>query len=725
MKPNIHKGMFVVAFIFFLLFSACGGTENTGFESKGDLAFKQRSYKKAIVFWQKAIDKYPTNATLYAKVGKAFLKESSIDKAEEFFKHSVQINPEKSDIQKELVRILLIKGDHSGAQKKMKELDDLFDKDANYYILYGDFYVISDNYEKAEHLYRKAIQLSDSGIRADVKLALCLKASKNDREAANIIAKVEKEEITEPFNLLLLSDYYFLSNKFMKAETCILDAVKRHPDSQILNIRLAQFYLQTGMKEKALKTLHLLEESYPDNVRFKLMLADFYLSGMQISQAENMLNKLKTMLDEDSRTNYNLLMGKYFLYKHQIPHAISYLKTATNEKPLLLSARYLLGIAYFAGGRIKLAENSFVNALMLDPYHVDTLVIISYLHYKNQEYDLCLQYLERIFAIENTNSRALMAKGLCLLELGRFDEASPVFLNAFSLGKSVSALYFYGLSIERGGEYKKAVEIFKKVLTIDPVLTDVLKQYSSLLLKLDQTDKAVELAEQILKQHSGNPAFYYVVGDIYFMLEQYEMSQAILETALKEKNPQAQVYSLLAASYLQTGKESRAIDLLKTCTVQNPLYERGWIDLSSLYFKQGKKKMALDTLRTAYKKVPASSTISGNLAWLFLETNTEIYMALDLSRKAYEKNPENAAFADTLGWAYYHKRAYSHAEWMFEQAEKLAPEKGVVKYHKAMLLYKQDRISLAREKFQNALKYDLPNKIVDHIQEILVKLETE
>ena len=725
MKSRTKGRLLAIIFIFFLLFAGCGEKINTTQEAKGDLAFQLKSYKKAIQFWQKAIAIHPDNALLYAKMGKAFLKLSSIDQAEEFFNQSVQINPGKSDIQKELIRILLIKGDHVGAQRKMKKFDNLFNKDADYYVLHGDFYMILGDFGKAEQMYRMALSLSDKSTRPAVKLALCLKASGNIGEAANIIAKVAKAQVTESLNLLLLSDYYFLSNQLQKAENCILDAVTRHPDSQILNIRLAQFYLQATMKEKALQSLIILEEKYPDNVRFKLMLADFYLSDMQVDQAEKMLNKMKSILDDESRTNYNLLMGKCFLYKYQIPYAVSYLKTATSEKPLLLSARYLLGIAYFAGDQTRLAEQSFISALMLDPHHVDTLIILSYLHYKNQEYDLCLQYLERIFVIEKTNTRALTAKGLCLLELGRFDEAAPIFLNAFSLGKRVSALYFYGLSLEREGEYERAAGIFEKVLAIDPALIDVLKQYSSLLLKLDQPDKAVELAELLLKQNQSNPALHYIAGDIYFMLEQYEMTQTILEAALKEKNPQAQVYSLLATSYLQTGKEDQAIGLLKTCVVKKPLFEQGWIDLASLYLKQGEKEIALDTLRTAYKKMPDSPVVAGNLAWLLLETGTDIYMALDLSRKAYEKAPENVAIIDTLGWSYYHKGAYSQASYMFEQAEKLAPEKGIVKYHKAMLLYRQGKIFNARESFQNALKFNLPDETVDHIKEILAKLEAE
>ncbi|MCP3898140.1 MAG: tetratricopeptide repeat protein, partial [Desulfobacteraceae bacterium] len=526
-------------------------------------------------------------------------------------------------------------------------------------------------------------------------------------------------------NLLLLSDYYFLLNNYNKAEKTILIAVKKHPDSQILNIRLAQFYLQAEMQKKALKTLLKLEENHPDNVRFKLMLADLYLSDMQVSKAENMLEKLKGVLDEGSITDYNLLLAKCCLYKYQISYAVSYLKKVISKEPMLLSARYLLGIAYFAGDQVKLAEKSFVSALILDPHHVDTLVMLSYLHYKNQEYDLSLQYLERILLVEKFNSRALTGKGLCLLEQKLFDEAASIFSNVFNIEESLSALYFYGLSIERGGGQEKAAEIFEKVLAADPILIDVLKRYASLLFKLGHTDKAVELAESILKQHSDKPALQYIAADIYFTLEKHEISQNILITLIKENNTHGNVYSLLAKSYRQTGNVDKAIDFLKTCTVRNPDYGQGWIDLANIYLKQEEKKLALDTLRSAYKNSSDSPLIAGNLAWLLIENSTDLNMALDLSRKAYEKDPENAAIADTLAWAYYHKGAYSQAKWLLERAEKLAPEKGIVKYHKAMLLYKLGKTSQASKSFKNALQYSLSDSIIDRIHKILATLETE
>ncbi len=723
MKDYLYKITYIIFFILLIIYSGCSRKDELAFEKQGDMAFMHGDFHKAVKFWKKAVKEQPFNSILHSKTGNAFLKLSMIDKAEDCFKQSVKINPGNLKAQKKLIRILLIQGDNAGALEKMNKLKTLFDKDLDYYILRGDFFMIADDLHSAEQQYNTAVNLQENNTRARLKLALCLMALKKDKYAESIAANVAVKEVTDPFNLLLLSDYYILSNRLDLAEMTIKTAVKAYPDSRMLTVRLVQFYLQAMMKEKALKTLEILEKKYPDTVRFKLMIADFYLSEMNLACAEKILNQSKSLLNESSRTSYNLLMGKYFLYTHQIPYAISFFKTAVKARPLLFSAQYLLGIAYFAGDQARLAEKSFVNALMLNTEHVDTMIILAYLHYKNREYNLAGKYIEKVLAIEKTNSRALMAKALCLLDQNEFKDASATFFNAFSISKDLSALYFYGIALEKRGDIDRAVRIFEKIIEINPNLVDVLQHYSSLLIKLGMYKKAVLLAENILKQERINPLKMHVAGNIYFMLNQYNKSIEIFKRSLKDENTGQNSYTRLAAAYCKVGKSDLAMDTLNKCIKKYPLYDQAWIDIAAIYLEQNKIQKALDTMQTACKKVLNSQSVTGNLAWLLLKTGTNELKALELARKAYEINPENAAVVDTLGLAYYRKKAYSQAEWMFEKAEKLAPEKGIVKYHKAMLLYKIQKISSARKYLKLALEYDLEPSTIAEVQKMLVELK--
>ena len=719
----MKKGFFALFFLFFLC--GCIGPDGLSLEKKGDRAFEKAAYKKAIGFWLKAKEKKPDEPVkLYEKIGEAYLKLSRVGPAERFFRKALEINPENGKIQKQIARILMIKGEYANAFKKMDQIKDTLEKDTEYYLLYGDLYMVSKEYTKAEAMYRKGVDASGDGIRAELKLALCLKKVGQEEEAERVVAMMDQQQELDPLHFLLLSDYYLVSGRVAESEKFLLQAVNTYPESLLLKKRLSRFYLQTGQKSKALKLLVKLEKSFPEEYGFPLLLADLYLSGLDMEKAGMMLDKAgKT--EGRSMDHYHLLKGKYLLFQGQTARAVSHFKTVISENPALALARYLLGVAYFSGGQTKLAEKSFVHALMLEPEHVDSLVALGYLLYKNREFALALDYIEKALAVERTNPRAMRAKGLCLLGQRRFEEAASELVQAAHANPDASSLFFYAAALEKANKLSEAARIYKQAMRMNPGGRDVTAGYMRIMVELGKSSRAMAEADQILEKFPEDPFLYYVAAEIASLIEQYDKAGQYLETALTLNDPPGYIFSLLASVYRRIGQWDRAVDLLTQCTKVNPQYGQGWNDLASLYVERGSVQSALETLNKAIDRVPDSGEIAGNLAWLLLESGTELDRALDLARKAYEQLPENGSIADTLGWAYYHKKAYSQAAWMFETAEELAPDNAIVKYHRAMLKYRQGCISAAKSLFEKALEgdHDLPEKTVRRIREILERLQ--
>ncbi|MFO7752502.1 MAG: tetratricopeptide repeat protein [Desulfobacteraceae bacterium] len=720
----MKRGFFVLVLMSFLC--GCTGPDWLSLEKEGDRAFENNAYKKAIGFWLKAVEKNPDEppAKLYEKIGKTYLKLSRVGPAERFFKKALELHPENSRILKQIARILVIKGEYASAFKKMDRIGDTLQKDTDYYLLYGDMYMVSKEYAKAEAMYRKGFDENRESIRARLKLALCLKKTGQEDEADHLVAMIDQHRVIDPLLFLLLSDYYLVSGQMAESEKFLLQAVNTYPESLLLKKRLARFYLQTGQESKALKLLVRLEKSYPEEYGFKLLLADLYLSGLHMEKAGMMLDKAGKTAGSPM-ADYHLLKGKYLLFKGQNARAVSHFKTVISENPALALARYLLGVAYFSGGQTKLAEKSFVNALMLEPEHMDSLVALGYLLYQNREFALALDYTEKALAVERTNPRAIRAKGLCLLGQRRFEEALSELAKGAYMNPDAASLFFYATALEKVNKLSQAAKVYKQAMQMNPGGRDVTAGYLRLMVKLGNSSGAMAEAEKILEKKPEDPFLYYVAADLAYRIEQYDKSAQYLETALKLDDPPGYIFSLLAAVYRRTGQWDRAVDLLTRCTSVNPQYGKGWNDLAGLYVERDSVQSALETLNRAIEHMPDSGEIAGNLAWLLLESGTELDRALDLARRAYEKLPENGSIADTLGWAYYHKKAYSQAAWMFETAEELAPDKAIVKYHRAMLNYRQGRISAAKSLFGKALEYDhdLSGKTVDHIHEILGRLQ--
>ena len=69
----------------------------------------------------------------------------------------------------------------------------------------------------------------------------------------------------------------------------------------------------------------------------------------------------------------------------------------------------------------------------------------------------------------------------------------------------------------------------------------------------------------------------------------------------------------------------------------------------------------------AVKKDPENGTWSNNLAWLYVEQQTNPQKTVELALNAVKQVPTEKNFLDTLGWAYFRNRQYRKALRAFEQ----------------------------------------------------------
>lgn len=69
----------------------------------------------------------------------------------------------------------------------------------------------------------------------------------------------------------------------------------------------------------------------------------------------------------------------------------------------------------------------------------------------------------------------------------------------------------------------------------------------------------------------------------------------------------------------------------------------------------------------AVNKDPENGTWSNNLAWLYVEQQTNPQKTVELALNAVKQIPTEKNFLDTLGWAYYRNRQYRKALRAFEQ----------------------------------------------------------
>jgi tetratricopeptide (TPR) repeat protein len=413
--------------------------------------------------------------------------------------------------------------------------------------------------------------------------------------------------------------------------------------------------------------------------------------------------------------------GKFWLFKGRYSHAVSYLKTALDKDYGLLSAHYLLGVAYFAGGQSKLAEKAFLQALMLDPDHEESIFAMAALNYKREDYGLADQYADQFLGREPSSARVWKLKGLCAL--GRTDPSCAIgpLSKSWHLGDA-SAHFFLGQAFEAQGMVQEALTAYSQVFEDAPVIYPALYAYARLASDQGLGERVFEKIDG-LAGHDANPAVYYTAAKICLGLKDYDRCQAYIDKAMAKKEVSGPFFLLQAALFEATGKDDGVEKTLTKCITKLPQYVGGWLKLSAYYMKKQRISDAAQVMEQALNFFPDHPEIKGNLAWLLLEEETDFDRALDLAREAYDTLPGQAWLMDTLGWAYYHKKIYSQAQWMLEQAEELTPGNGMIQYHLGMVLYRRGKLFQAKTKLESALRYiSLDTRQRDEAESLLAGL---
>ena len=698
----IISGMVLAGIIFYQYSDQLDGKAIL-FEQDGDDAYTDKAYAKALRHWLNIPEEART-AVLCGKIGTAYLKLSNLDQATLFFEMALKKNPLDMAVQKEVIRISLFKGNMAKAEKTLSELKDRAASEPEVLVLSGDLFLLKGDLERAKMDYTLAMDFSPGKIRPKIKLAICLLQQQNKIEAEKIMTDVLSHPLKKTSDLMLAADYYILADDTLKAEKFIQKAVQTDPGNMDIKIRLCRFYRSTGMPAKAEQYLKILAAQYPDNAGFKLMSADICLSRLDVGGAQEWLDKANELKGDD--TGYHLLMGKLWMSQGRYSHAVSHLKTALEKNYGLVSAHYLLGITYLAGGQSKLAETSLTQALMMDPDNVDALVAMAGLHYKNKDYALALQYIDRVLSLDSSESTAWQVKGLCLMEKGEYKTASQAFSRAWHLNGSASALFFLARSFEGQKLYQTALDTYEYILEKKPDMVEVVYHYACLLADTGKGGQALEIIDLWLKKGKNLPSLYYAGAKISLARKNYSKCKTYIDMAMEDQ-PVSGTFYLLLADLLRAKTEYAAIeDTLLACTREQPLFLEGWQFLAEYYIEKHETGPAKEVLEKALKHFPDEPEIMGNLAWILLEEGSDPDRALELARNAYDQMPDQAWLMDTLGWAYYHKNAFGQAGWMLSQAQEKDPDNGIIQYHLGMTLYKQGKLLKAKEKLESVLISD-------------------
>jgi len=324
-------------------------------------------------------------------------------------------------------------------------------------------------------------------------------------------------------------------------------------------------------------------------------------------------------------------------------------------------------------------------------------------------------------------------------------------------------------------QLKEAIPLYLRVLELQPDDANAQEKLATGFVLTNQRDKAVEMLEQIIKEHSEKYQPYDLLAQVLDeearslqranRLEEAKAKFAKVAANYEQSlliNPNhAGTYVRLAELLLGTLKDpERAVKLLDearrrfpgapeivyylaiaqreakqsqqaVATFEEALHEaqveedaefvnaKFYFNYGAAAEQAGLYDKAADLLRKSIALDPDNSAESSNyLGYMWADHNMNLDEAETMIRRALQSDPNNASYLDSLGWVEFRKGQFDRALDNLLQAAKTAQrEDPVVFEHIGDTYLKLNRMRDALEAWQKALSLDPKNKnLADKIQ---------
>jgi tetratricopeptide (TPR) repeat protein len=521
----------------------------------------------------------------------------------------------------------------------------------------------------------------------------------------------------------------------------------------------------------------------PEGERKAGALAHF-VEGMTFEEAGEMdkaLEAYRKVLNVDpGQSELASRVAVLLIQQEDFPQAIDVLKDAIKANPN--DAEPYRQLAFIYAKYLKKTDQAldYANrAIALNPQDIETYQRLCEIELEAGQEQKALDALERATKVRSEDASFWMRLGK-LYAAVLFKPDSPprpdelkrvnqIFKKAVenakddpTILKDVADYYAYSQQL------KEAIPLYLRVLELQPDDANAREKLATGFILTDQRGKAVELLEQIIKEHPEKYQPYDLLAQVLDdearslqrenrldeakarfakVAANYEQSLLInpnhagtylrlAELLLGPlKNPERAVKFLaearrrfsrapeivyyLAIAQREAKQTQRAVATFEEALREAQLDQDNEIVNAKFYFNYGVTAeqaglydKAADLLRKSIALDPANAAEAYNyLGYMWADHNMHLDEAKEMIERALEIEPNNGSYLDSLGWVEFRQGKFDQAlAHLLRAAEKMEREDPIVFEHIGDTYLKLHRVPEALESWQKALALDPKNK---------------
>jgi tetratricopeptide (TPR) repeat protein len=377
------------------------------------------------------------------------------------------------------------------------------------------------------------------------------------------------------------------------------------------------------------------------------------------------------------------------------------------------------GLEHYRAGRLRDAERLYGEILSRDPQNADALHLLGLLYLDSGQPQAAAGLVSRAIQQRGDVPFFYNTLGNAFRALGKLDAAVLCFRKAFSLEPQFAeALTNLGSALEESGQAPEAVAYHRRATSLQPDSAEIWGNLANALRSAGRSDEARSAYETALRLRPEYAEAWMNLGNLDFDCEEYRKAEQRYRTALKYNPRLAAAQTNLGSALNQTGKLKEAEEWCRKALEAAPGDPTAQCNLASVLVMTGRAdpaaKLCLLALASRPEMPEAHTNLGMALARMHRLDEAERHCRKSLQlrpnnaaahahlahvltvtgrfaeseqclRRALELHPQDLRLLGAYGDLCAARLDFEGALRWYEQAEKLAPEAGLMRPARAMV----------------------------------------
>ncbi|MDD4914197.1 MAG: tetratricopeptide repeat protein [Methylococcales bacterium] len=722
-------------------------------QGKIDAAFKEYSL---------VVKQNDANLVARLRMAELLLLSHNVERANIIVNSVLAVQPDNAEA-------LLIKAGADAARQEYQKALLSLEKARQYKadetavtIMQAVIYSETGKLDQAIALLRTAMDTNPQNIRLLSTLAGFYIRKQQLPEADEILQKIIKVNPDEYEYYKKVALYQIAANQPDKAEAILREAVQKLPDNDAAKINLIDFLAEKRNPDQAIAELSVMVRKNPDNIDLKFKLARLQLSKKDLTGAEQTLKEVVTLdklgplgvkardmlesvymltnrpeeartlvkevLDINPRDNDSLILrGEFAKADNRLADAIADFNSVLTDQPKNVPVLKMLAGAYILTKNNGLASEALEKVIGLAPDDEIARLDLATLQFKAGNTQQAKQQVENFL---KTNPGSIKSYE----RIFRFNLAEKQWEKALDIAKQVQQLaskdglgwYMAGLSYQIAKKPDLAIQAFQEALLKNPGAVEPLAEMTKMYIDSQQTDKAAEKLQQVIKQLPGDITAYFLLGKVFMAQHKFSEAKVAFLKAQELKQDWYASYQGLAEIELAQNNETGAISILQAGMDKTKGAMELVAELAGIYRKQGQNKKLLALYEQAYKTHPESLQAANNLAAYladYSETPEDLERAANIAGPLQDMN--SPVYMETLAWIAYKQADYNKAKDIMQKVVEQQPSSVTGQYHLGMILFQLKETGMAAYYLRKALNAKQPFDGEAQADETLKKIQDD